>query len=83
MIWAAVPVGFGTRTPGLGSWVNGPLGEMMQYSAGVRTIPRYPWLPPPKVVGTELAFYFSLFLRWCSVSYVGSPRIFVGTGCSK
>ena len=35
MIWAAVPFGFGTRTPGLGGQVNGSLGVMRQYSAGV------------------------------------------------
>ena len=63
-----MPFGFGARTPGLGGRVNGLFGNMRQYSASVRTIPRYPLLPPDKVVGTELAFAFSSFLRWCSVS---------------
>ena len=43
----------------------------------------YPLLPPPKVVRNELAFAFSSFLRWWSVSYVVSPQIAVRTRCLK
>ena len=38
-------------------------------------------MPPPKVAETELVLALSSFLKWCSVSYVGSPRILVRTGC--
>ena len=62
-IWVAVSFEFGMRTPGLGGRVKGLLGKMRWYYECVRTMPRYPWLPPPKVVGTELALAFSLFLR--------------------
>ena len=54
---------FGTRMPGFGGRVNVSVGSMRKYSAGVRIIPMYPWFPPPKVVGTELAFALSSFLR--------------------
>ena len=39
-IWAAVPAGFGTRTPGFGGRVNGSGGGIRRYSAGVKIIPR-------------------------------------------
>ena len=38
-IWEAVPAGFGTRTPGLGGQVDGSVGAMRRYSAGVSIIP--------------------------------------------
>ena len=76
-----MPFGFGTRTPGLGGLVKGLLGEMRWYSACMRAMPSWPLLPPPKVVGTEIAFAFSSFLRWCSVSNIGSAQNIVRTRC--
>ena len=71
------------RAPGFGGRVNRSVGMMQQYSAGVSILPRYPWFLPTKVVGTEFSFALSSFLRLWSVSYVGSPRIAVRTGCLK
>ena len=62
-IWASVPTGFGTRTPGFGGRVKGSVGAIRKYSAGIRIMHRYPLLPPPNVVGTELMFALSSFLR--------------------
>ena len=39
-IWAAVPDGFGMRTPKFDGRVNGSVGAMRRYSAGVRIVPR-------------------------------------------
>ena len=38
--WVAVLAGFGTRTPGFGGRVNGSVGAMRRYYAGVSIMSR-------------------------------------------
>ena len=53
------------------------MGEIVAYVAGHRMMPTNPLEPPPRVVGTKLAFAFScISMAWIEAN-VGLPMIHV------
>ena len=58
--------------------VNGCPRAPVLYIDADMTVPRYPWLPPPRLDGTEAAFCFNLWQRRVRELYVGWPATLLG-----
>ena len=73
LLWTTVAADEMARRPGWSGQVKAVV-ELAEYCAVVRTRPRWPCVPPPRLEYTERAFVLTSFHSLWTVSYVGSPR---------
>ena len=72
-----------TSMPGCRGMMKGVSGASVAYVSVDRSMPAYPYAPPPRVQGTELQFALHSRCMLCRLAKLGLPSIRVNCLCLK